>query len=197
MIAIDIPANCVIKGFSYKTMKNINTEEEYAVVDIGHYTTMVCIFQNNRLKFSRILLNASADIDRLIANQFNLEYSKAEEMKISFKGTSAAELEAATTSDSELVNVIEKAMSNIVADINRFIEFYNSRENSKHVQRIFICGGGSKLTALSEYFSSYLNIPVSPLPFGNEIIYRGKKDKKVFEEDYISLVTAIGGLVRK
>jgi len=196
LITIDIPANCVIKGFSYKNMQNINSDQEYAVVDIGYDTSMVCIFQNNRLKFSRMLLNGSADVDRLIANQFNLEYKKAEEMKIAFRGTSEAQLEAAATSDTELVNVIEKAMGNIVSDINRFIDFSNSRENSNHVKKIFICGGGSKLAGLSEYFSSYFNLPVSLLPFGDEIIYKGKKDKKVFEEDYIRLINAIGGLVR-
>jgi len=196
LIAIDIPANCVIKGFSYKSMQNINAKEEYAVVDIGYDTSMVSIFQNNLLKFSRILLNGSADIDRLIANQFNLDYKKAEEMKIAFKGTSEAQLEVAATSEKELVNVIEKAMNNIVSDISRFIEFSNSRDNSNNVQRIFICGGGSKLAGLSEYFAGYFNLPVSLLPFGNEIIYKGKKDKNGFEEDYIRLINAIGGLVR-
>jgi len=196
LIAIDIPANCVIKGFSYKTMQNININEEYAVVDIGYDTSMVCIFQNNRLKFSRMLLNGSAEIDRLIESQFNMEYKEVEEMKISFKGTYKAQLETAATNEAELGNVIEKALSNIVSDINRFIEFSNSRENSNHVKRIFICGGGSKLSGLAEYFSSYFNLPVSPLSFGNEIIYKGKKGKKVFEEDYIRLINAIGGLVR-
>jgi len=196
LIAIDIPANCIIKGFSYKTMQNINVNEEYAVVDIGYDTSMVCIFQNNRLKFSRILLNGSADIDRLLANQFNLDYEKAEQMKVCFNGTSKGQLEVAATTEIELINVIEKAMSNLVSDINRFIDFSNSRENSNHVQRIFICGGGSKLAGLAEYFSGYFNLPVSTLTFGNEIIYKGKRDKKVFEEDYIRLINAIGGLVR-
>lgn len=198
LVAIDIPANCVIKGFSYKTMQDINQDEEYAVVDIGYNTSMVCIFQNNCLKFNRIILNGSAEIDGFIANRYNFEYNKAEELKTSFKGFSETQSEVAASSEmADLVDVIKSAMDNIISDISRFIEFYNSRDNSNHVQRIFICGGGSKLTGLSEYFSSYFNLPVSPLPFGNEIIYKGKKRKKVFEEDYIRLVNAIGGLVRK
>lgn len=198
LIAIDIPANCVIKGFSYKTMQNINPDEEYAVVDIGYDTSMVCIFKNKCLKFNRILLNGSAEIDGFIANKYNLEYSKAEELKTSFKGFSETRIESAAASElAGLEDVVKNAMDNIISDINRFIEFYNSRENSNHVQRIFICGGGGKLAGLAEYFSSYFNLPVSTLPFGNEIIYKGKKDKGVFEEDYIRLVNAIGGLVRQ
>lgn len=196
LMAIDIPANCITKGLAYKTLFDINPNEEYAVVDIGYDTSMVCIFQNNRLKFNRILLNGSSEIDGFIANRFNIEYNKAEELKISFKGLAETQLEAAAASESELASLIEKAMANIVADINRFIDFSNSRENSNHVQKIFICGGGSKLVGLSEYFSSYFNLPVSPLPCGNEIIYKGKKGQKSFEDDYIRLINAIGGLVR-
>jgi type IV pilus assembly protein PilM len=193
LIAVDIPANCLTKGFSYKAQ---NLGEEYAVVDIGYETCMVCILQKDKLKFNRILLNGSSEIDGFIANRFNLEYSKAEQMKIAFKGLSDVQQETAAANESELANAIEKAMSDIVADISRFIDFSNSRENSNHVQKIFICGGGSKLAGLPEFFSSYFNLPVSTLSFENEIIYKGKKNKLVFEQDYIQLVNAIGGLVR-
>ncbi|HEY5583138.1 MAG TPA: type IV pilus assembly protein PilM [Ruminiclostridium sp.] len=195
LIAIDIPANCVMKGFSYKSAQNINLNEDYAVIDIGYDTSMVCIFQNNILKFSRILLNGGADVDKLIANEYNLEYKKAENMKIAYKGVSEAQLEVAATSETtEFGDIIEKGMNNIVTDISRFIDFYNSRDNSNRVQRIFVCGGGSKLVGLIEYISSYFNLPVSQLPFENKIIYKGKK---VFEDDYSRLVNAIGGLVRE
>ncbi len=196
LISIDIPANCVLKEFSYRTMHTISKEEDYALVDIGHNTSMVCIFQNDHLKFNRILLNGSAEIDGFISNRFNLENTKAEALKVSFEGFSETKAEVAASSEADLGDVIKNAMDNIITDISRFIDFYNSRENSNHVQRIFICGGGSKLKGLSEYFSSYFNMPVSTLTVGNEIIYKGKQDKQIFDEDYIRLVNAIGGLVR-
>lgn len=197
LVAIDIPANCVIKEFSYKTEQIFNSEEEFALVDIGYDTSMVCIFRNNILKFNRILLNGSYEIDRNIADQFSIEHSRAELLKLSYKASSAAQSEVAATNQSELSTVIERAMNNIVSDVSRFIDFANSRDSSNRVQRIFLCGGGSKLEGITEYFTNYFNLPVSLLPLGNEVIYRGKKGRKVFEEDYIRLVNAIGGLIRK
>ncbi len=196
LVAIDIPANCVIKGFSYKTEPVFNSEEVFAMVDIGYDTSMVCIFKNKNLKFNRILLNGSYEIDRSIADEFGVEYSRAELLKQSYKSNSDANSEVAATSQNDLTTVIERAMNNIVSDISRFIDFSNSRDSSNLVQRIFICGGGSKLAGISEYFTNYFNLPVSFLPLGNEIIYRGKKGRKAFEEDYIRLVNVIGGLVR-
>ena len=194
LIAVDIPANCLIKGFSYKNTENTDADGGYAVVDIGYETSMVCIFQNNRLKFNRILLNGSAEIDGYIANKYNLDFNRAELLKTSFKGFSQTQSEAAATSEAiDMGDTIRSAMDNIISDISRFIDFYNSRESSNHVQKIFVCGGGSKLSGLTDYFSSYFNMPVLPLPLGNEVIYKGKK---AFDQDYIRLINAIGGLVR-
>jgi type IV pilus assembly protein PilM len=194
LVAIDIPANCLIKGFSYKNTENSGTEGSYAVVDIGHETSMVCIFQNNYLKFNRILLNGSAEIDGYIANKYNLDYSRAELLKTSFRGFSQAQSETAAAGEAaDIGDTIRGAMDNIISDISRFIDFYNSREGSNHVQRIFVCGGGSMLSGLTDYFSGYFNIPVSTLPLENEVIYKGKR---AFDQDYIRLANAIGGLVR-
>lgn len=195
--AIDIPANCILKVLSYQAKQNLDTDGEYAVVDLGKDTSLVCIFQNNSLKFNRILLNGSAEIDSNIANKFNLEYRKAEELKLSFNGFTETQIEAADSSIiTDLGDVIKNAIDNIISDINRFIDFYNSRESMNHVSKIYICGGGSKLTGLAQYFSSYFNMPVLPITLSKGIIYKGSKGKIAFEEDYIQLINAIGGLVR-
>ncbi|PYG85644.1 type IV pilus assembly protein PilM [Ruminiclostridium sufflavum DSM 19573] len=198
LAAVDIPANCVIKGFSYKTDEIFNSEEEFAVVDIGYDTSMVCIFRNNNLKFNRILLSGSSEIDRNIAEEFSLEHNRAEQLKVSYRAVSDVQGEvAAVAGQSDLAAVIERAMSNIASDISRFIDFSNSRDSLNRVQRLYICGGGSKLAGIIDYFAGYFNLPVSLLPSGNELVYKGKKGRGVFEQDYIRLVNVIGGLVRK
>lgn len=197
LIAIDIPANCVIKGLSYRTEHIFNSEEVFALVDIGYSTSMICILRNKLLKFNRIMLNGSTEVDRNIADELGVDENKAEQLKMTYRTTLDNHSEVAATNQQELTPVIERGMANIVSDISRFIDFANSRDNLNRVQRIYICGGGSKLNGLAEYFTNYFNLPVELLPVGNEIIYKGKKDKKIFEEDYIRLVNAIGALDRK
>ena len=199
LLAIDIPANCMLKLIRLNhQMEN----GEYAVINIGLETTEVCIFNKDCLKFSRILLNGSADIDRLVANSFDVHLLKAEELKINFDSsdntTSHSEfgLDNAISEHEALANIIESALNTIVADINRFIDFYNSRESSNHVSSLFICGGGSRLSGLREYFETYFSMPVNFLPIGNNVIYKGKKARNEFERDYPQIVNALGGLIR-
>ncbi len=195
--AIDIPSNSVLKLLSLKTEDSADKDLDYAIVDIGKVTSMVCILKNNNLKFSRILLNGSSEIDGFIANKFNIEYRKAEEIKIAFKLAESASEEAGATLDKVVLSdTIDNALNNIVSDISRFIEFFNSRESVNQVRKIYVCGGGSLLDGILEYFSGYFNMPVLQLPLQKEILYKGKKGKGSFEKDYIKLINAIGALIR-
>lgn len=194
--AIDLPANCVLKMLSHNSAQNI-IDEGCAVVDIGKDTSLVCILRNGTLKFNRILLNGSAEIDSSIAGRLNIEYEKAEALKISYKGLNEAQAEAAASAeDADMGDIIKNSVDNIIFDINRFIEFYNSTENKYRVKKIYIYGGGSKLKGISEYFSNNFNIPVAHVPQQKEVTYKGRKGEKAFEEDYIRLINAIGGLIR-
>lgn len=193
LAAIDIPANCVLKLLSFSPLYNDETAEEYAVVDIGRDTSGVCFFRNNVLKFSRILLNGVSEVDSIIANKYNLEFKVAEELKRSFKGFSS---EPEDDKFSDLGEVIRGALDSIISDLNRFIEFYNSRDNSNNVEKLYICGGGSKLKGITEYFSSTFNMPVLPFPFLKEIVYKGHKEREVFQQDYPFLINAVGCLTR-
>lgn len=181
----------------------VGVEEDYAIVDIGKDTSMICIFRNNTLKFSRILLNGSAEIDSYIASNFNMEYRQAEDIKTSYRTQNTDYLSTGSESNqstvkieqNKLTEVIETALGNIASDISRFIEFYNSRETTNQVQKIYLCGGGSNLSGITEIFTSIFNMTVLKYPLKKEIIYKGKKDFKTFEEDYTKLINAIGSLI--
>lgn len=199
IIAIDIPANCILKQAPY--YKELLLGDEYAIIDIGMETTSVCILDKSRLKFSRILLNGSKDIDIAIANQCNVSFQKAEEIKKDFKGSLKANNNtyneaAAVSEEVNMGYVINNALSNIVSDISRFIEFYISRNNTNRLKRLYVCGGGSLLKGLPDYFSASFSISVKPLPRTKEIEYKGKKGQSTFEADYIFLINAIGALIR-
>jgi type IV pilus assembly protein PilM len=102
----------------------------------------------------------------------------------------------AVSEEINLGYVISNALSNSVSDISRFIEFYISRNNTNRLKRLYVCGGGSLLKGLTDYFSASFSISVKPLPLTKEIEYKGKKAKGSFETDYIYLINAIGALIR-
>ncbi len=200
--AIDIPANNICKvlfGESY--VENENSEKalpkEFAVLDLGAKTTGVYIFSSGKLKFSRILLNGSSDIDELIASQLNVDFAKAEEVKIMVGNLiSDDEVLNPDSEDAEISNLIKPAVNNIMNDINRFIDFYNSRSTGNRLEKIYLCGGGSKLKGMDVYFKNYFNIPVEYLDPQKYAIYKGKRNPNEFLDDFIVLVNALGCLVR-
>ena len=201
--AIDIPANNFCKvlfgeNFMDKDTASKNLPNEFAVLDLGAKTTGVYIFSSGKLKFSRILLNGSIDIDELIASQLNVDFEKAEEIKIMVGNLIGDdELINPNSDDAQISNLIKPAVNNIMNDVNRFIEFYNSRSTGNRLERIYLCGGGSKLKGLDVYFKAYFNIPVEYLDYKKFVIYKGKRKEEEFVDDFVLLINALGCLVRK
>lgn len=200
MESIDLPANCISKflfSTDPKQDKDVKIPAEFAVIDIGANTTAVCIFSNQKLKFSRILLSGGCEIDKLISNQFNTDFVQAEQVKLLIGKIIPEGMEQQESE--EVMNVsetIKLAVNNMVTDINRFIEFYNSRTSNNRLEKVYICGGGSKLEGLSVYLSSYLNLPVDYLLSRDRVIFKEKKDPVVCEQDFTFLINALGALIR-
>jgi type IV pilus assembly protein PilM len=202
MEAIDLPANSVSKFLSGTgTIKSgaegMTAFKEYAVLDIGFETTGVYIFYEDKLRFNRILLTGSGNIDNLIKNDYNVSSGQAEETKIVNAKIFGEEEEAGKTRELvQLCNVIRPAVNNLIIEINRFFDFYNSRSNGNRIQMIYLCGGGSKLNSLDAYISSYFNIPVRHVTASDNIIYTGVKKPEEFKNDFAYLANAIGAVVR-
>lgn len=200
--AIDLPANCVMKflfsGGVEVAGSSKELQEEFAVVDIGSETTGVCIFSGNKLMFSRILLNGSNEIDKLISYEYGVDFKRAEKEKINMDRLVNEDFVQDQVNERlAMVEYIKPAVNNLLEDINRFIEFYNSRGTGKRLKKIVIFGGGSKLNGLESYMSSYFNLPVEYLRNVENVLYKGKKGLAKFQEDFVYLINAAGALVRR
>lgn len=200
--AIDIPADNISKVFfneNYiqKEHGNKDLPNEFAVLDLGAKTTGVYIFSSGNLKFSRILLSGSSDIDQLIAGQLSVDLKEGEEFKIRLGALIADDEFINPNSDGAIIsNIIKPHINNILNDINRFIDFYNSRSTKNKLDKIYLCGGGSKLKGLDSYFKAYFNIPVEVMDCKKFAVYNGKLVDRDFDKDFIFLVNAIGCIVR-
>lgn len=202
MEAIDLPANSVTKFMACSAFQNKDRSEnaglkEFAVLDMGSDTTGVYIFCDGKLRFNRIILNGSSEFDRLISKELNTDLSQAEERKILKTKILREDNEMGEESETvRLCNIIRPAVNNIILDINKFFDFYNSRNTVNKVQTMFICGGASKLAGLCAYIGGYFNIPVQYLNCSDNIVYRGKRKTEQFGGDLLYLVNAIGAVVR-
>lgn len=202
--AIDLPANCISKyifpGQFLKGEEKVNGDmpKEFAVLDIGAETIGVCIFSNARLKFNRILLNGSREMDKLISGEYSIDYKEAEKIKFSLDITEKGitEQNDKGTKNEHAVELIKPVISNFADDVNRFMEFYNSRGSGNRVNKIYLCGGGSKLKGLDGNLNTYFNLPVEHLKIENNVQYKGKKSQEQFRFDVTYLINAIGAVIR-
>lgn len=204
--SIDLHANCVAKFLFGENNLNINAEKdsselprEFVVLDIGADTTEIYIFCNNSLKFNRILLTGGSDIDKKIAQVFQIDSKEAENNKI-FKArvNDEAEKWEITEEVESISRCAKESITNFAEDLTRFLDFYNSRAEENCISKIYVCGGGSKLQGLSSFLGDSFDIPagaVAPTPYV-DIQYSGKKNSEELNRDFVFLINAIGGLIR-
>ncbi|TYQ13350.1 UNVERIFIED_CONTAM: type IV pilus assembly protein PilM [Acetivibrio alkalicellulosi] len=200
--AIDIPVNAIQKLFFGGNSLNIKSEKsidskEFAVLDFGAKTTGVYIFSDGSMKFNRILLSGSKFIDESISNNFNLDFKESEDLKIS-SGELIEDnnVESENESKTRISDLIKGIMGNMLNDVNRFFEFYNSRRTMNKLRKIYICGGGSQIKGLDSFINLFFNIPVENIVPMDNIIYKGKKTNEDFKRDFPYLVNCIGSIVR-
>ncbi|HHV60712.1 MAG TPA: pilus assembly protein PilM [Clostridiaceae bacterium] len=95
--------------------------------------------------------------------------------------------------------ILAPAINSILADLQRFFDFYNTRSGGNKISKILLYGGGSKLKGLEKYIEQYYGIETSYLTFKNvngpfNIVYKGKKTD--FKECCPLLINAVGALIR-
>jgi general secretion pathway protein L len=131
-------------------------EGAYALLDLGHSKTNLCIMEGSRLKAVRTIAVGGKTITQAVAKAFQLDFTKAEEMKIK-KG----QLSAFDNSD-PLSEVIQKVVDELLTHIKQTLfAFYEKGE--KMIEAVYLCGGTSRLAGMDQYISTRLRLNVSPL----------------------------------
>ncbi|MEN8907074.1 MAG: type IV pilus assembly protein PilM [Clostridiales bacterium] len=196
--SIDIPANSIYKYMSFgRISKEEKTElGEYAVIDFGANTTSVCIFSKGTLMFNRILLKGSKELDETISNTMNVDYELGENLKCKKLVLSEDNnIENVDQEAKQLNEIVKPTIMSQTDDINRFLDFYNSRMYGNRISKIFICGGGSKINGMDKFLSSYMNLPVESIKYDDRIINKNKRESDIFEQKFPYLINAIGTIL--
>ncbi len=175
----------------------VPSETNYVLLDMGAKTTSIYVYGNNRLKFNRTLLLGSDELDRVVSIDLTISEEDAKNLKINKGNLSLSEEESRMYEDAQEFNkVLVKAFGNIMDDTGRFLEFYNSRNTTGNIEKIYVYGGGSKLRGVREYMAEFFNIPVEFLDEGYyKVLYTGNK-KDDFEKNKRVFINVMGGLIK-
>lgn len=170
-----------------------NEKGSYAILDIGHQKTSVCIVSNQSVQYVRTLFTAGMGITEAIRKDLDLTLNQALEVK---HNHSILELENHPLKSDDLKRLsasIRKALDPLIQEILQTLHSYRSQrgktENEeKPIERIYLCGGTSMIRNLPEYLSSLTNLPVSRLMLFDD----QQPSKRTAREPILAQAVALG-----
>lgn len=151
---------------AYGTSYPAGQENETALlINIGANVTTMIIMENGLSRVVRDVFIAGNTINKSLQRIFDCTFEEAEALKK--KGqilVTPDEKEATLAQDDQdalqVSNTIVTVMKDLVAEIQRSLDFFLSQNPDRQVNRILLCGGSSKITGIDRYFSQELRINV-------------------------------------
>lgn len=128
-----------------------------ALINIGHSTTSILVYENNNPILTSILPIGSNDITNDIALGLQVSLEEAENIKLGLSGIAH--------SKRKLEEIIEARIEFICEKINLELDKINRRELLPG--GVVLTGGGSKLSKIDYLFKNYLKLPIK---FANQEI---------------------------
>lgn len=159
---IDIDSVALINAFNFNYPKvDVAEGKSICLLNIGATISNVSILENGIPRLSRDIHNAGANFTKKLMDIFDLDFKAAEKLKI--EGSGLALDSQSQNPDPQRANKVkasvESVLTNLAQEIRTSFDYYES-QNSSNVAKIFLSGGGSKITGLAEMLASCLGIAV-------------------------------------
>lgn len=147
--------------------------ETVLLINVGANVTTIIIMESGVSKVVRDVFIAGNTINKSIQRIFDCSYEEAENLKK--KGqilVTPDEKEATLAQDDQdalqISNTIVTVMKDLIAEIQRSLDFFLSQNPERQVNRILLAGGACRINGLDRYFSQELRLNVEKFdPFIN------------------------------
>ena len=131
-----------------------SSAEMTMVVDIGAGRTDLCLLAGNVLRFSRSFPIGGNHLTHLYQQEMGSDFEVAERRKI---------MDAALNQHLQATNPSYEWADRLVAELQRSISGAKRELNlteDRIVREIWLCGGGARISGLTEYLADRLEVPV-------------------------------------
>jgi len=164
-IVVDVDAFSLESTYGLVYPKGQQESETVMVINMGASVTTIIILENGISKVVRDVFVAGNTINRSLQRIFDCSFEEAENLKR--KGqilVTPDEKEATLAQDDQdslqVSNTIVTVMKDLVAEVQRSLDFFLSQNPERQVNRILLCGGSSKISGLDRYLTQELRINV-------------------------------------
>lgn len=160
------PSVTDVDCIAVENMFNFNYPEEYdeliSLVRVGASETNVHVIQKGLNLFRRDIPIGGVNITEEIAKKFQIDFNEAENIKTG--DASKRDVNFQTN----YAIYLDMIITRITSEIQRTIDYFAANNDKQYPKKIYLTGGSSKLTGLSNDIEEKLNIPVEVVnPFKN------------------------------
>jgi type IV pilus assembly protein PilM len=130
-------------------------EGYYAFLDIGHSKTSFLIMKDKHICYARVIGIGGGHFTRAVQRAFNLNFEKAEALKLSRGRLNVHEAES-----DQISRILEPVALDLVANIKQTMMGFHKIFGRQSVSSLFVTGGGSKLSGILDHLSFHLKTNV-------------------------------------
>ncbi len=194
-VALDLKGHSMMRVTN--RCDNFSIDKSYAYLDIDFEKIEINIACNGKILLNRILSYGVGDVDRILEdhdivteNQKQRVYNLLKTYGIDglIKGFVNSEM----ANGEVLYNNLLDFFRNTVAEIERVLKFYLSRNIYNSIDQVVVYGGIDSINQIDKFIEYQLNIPtVKYLPAGNNF-----SQAEIDDKDFPTFINALGGLVK-
>ena len=186
-VVFDLDVFAVKNNFSLNYDENM--DEVISIINIGATVTNIGIIEGGSTGFTRDILLGGSKYTETIQKQLKVDYEDAEKMKLGLNVTEDIK--------DKIVSIVVGETDILASEIQKSIDFYSTAAN-RNVKKIFLSGGGSKISGINQLLSNKLGINVETL----DPLKKVSVNKKIFDPEYIQYInpliaTATGLAIRR
>jgi len=183
-----------VDSFALENMMEINYAlapgENIVMVNMGASITTISIIANGVTAFARSVPMAGNLYTEEIQRNFNITFREAEEIKT---GKTKGVVDA-----SELARVINNISLSMSMEVKKAVDFFLGGNPGVVVNKIFLCGGGAKVSGLKELLQERIDMPVEEAnPFNGIMVNPKSFDPAMLREVAPYFGVAVGLATRK
>jgi type IV pilus assembly protein PilM len=149
-----------------------------ALVDLGDSFTHINIIQDGKMGYSRDIPIGGGYCTKMLMSKFKVPFNQTLEIK---RGNFSSDI-----NEEEVIKVIAQANKKVLEEVQKSFEYFGTLSGNQ-VEKVLLCGGGSMIRGLDDYFADFLKVPVEKF----NPMHGVKINPKNFDQ---SLIDEMGGL---
>jgi type IV pilus assembly protein PilM len=188
---VDVAAFAVENAF--EANYDVDPSEVVALVNIGSQVVNINIVADGAPAFTRDISTGGSIYTEEIQKALAVSWEEAERMKIG--GVSAEDSQEVVPQEVE--EAMRSVTDTMVGEISRSLDFFAATAAESRIARVYLSGGGSKVSGLEAAFQGKTNLPVERLDPLARVTPSSRLDAAFLEETGPSLSVGMGLALRR